>query len=67
MFEFSACRMKLSVYVRCSFFMNPQYVWFRDPSLAEATVLRQMLSVQVRLRDDALMCTQLLHNVRSLQ
>ena len=52
--------------------MNPQYMsfdhaGFRDPSLAVATVLRQMLSVQVRLRGDAFMCTQLLHNLRSLQ
>ena len=60
MFEFGARCMK-SVHDR-----NPQCMSFDHAVsiLAESTVLRQMLSVQIRLRDDAFMCTQLLHDLR---
>ena len=52
--------------------MNPQdvsfdHAWLRYPSLAETTVLRQVVSVQVRLRNDALMGAQMLLDLCSLQ
>ena len=54
--------MELSIDTRRHLFMNPQdvsfdHAWLRYPSLAETTVLCQMLFVQIRLRDDAFMGT----------